>query len=463
MFVATGQKKTLKGLYIACVDLSGGIPESDQGFDLAPPISAWTDNRAAFYLNKLLMYVDANDRYCDFDVVTQEAIWRITDNNFIGNPMVESFLAEADITLGDTMLNFPRLSNPDSSVSTSGFILPPELFSITISPSTLITSIGENVILSSSISLPELEDVSTTLSWSLEVPEGSQVNLSDTHNVNLSFVPDARGYYIAHLNTEITIIDSTLTKIESITPIVTADEQTETFEDMFRENTTPFYWKTYGDKKWLMSGHAHPGQFSVESPLLGTNQTSTLEKTLSLTEAGKIAFAFKIFYSGYSLTTFSFSIDSNTMGEWSGETDWSRVSYNLESGHHTLRWIVNVTYASYGISDFVSLDDIFFPNEDTGTSLSIESQHPEIFCLYQNYPNPFNSSTTIRYDIANKEKVKLIIYDIKGSEVMTLVNKMQQPGRYSVSFNTSDLPSGLYIYQIKAGHYCEKKKMLVLK
>jgi len=95
---------------------------------------------------------------------------------------------------------------------------------------------------------------------------------------------------------------------------------------------------------------------------------------------------------------------------------------------------------------------------------------PKEFKLEQNYPNPFNPTTTIQYQIPaspNASKggafVSLKIYDILGSEVVTLVNEEQQPGYYEVEFNASHLASGMYVYRLQAGEYISTKKMLMIK
>jgi hypothetical protein len=88
---------------------------------------------------------------------------------------------------------------------------------------------------------------------------------------------------------------------------------------------------------------------------------------------------------------------------------------------------------------------------------------PTKFMLYQNYPNPFNSSTTISYDLPERSRVKLSIYNLLGQEVATLVNDEQEPGRYNVKFDASDLPSGVYFYRLEAGKFIEQKKMILIK
>ncbi|NOX66748.1 MAG: T9SS type A sorting domain-containing protein, partial [Chlorobi bacterium] len=93
---------------------------------------------------------------------------------------------------------------------------------------------------------------------------------------------------------------------------------------------------------------------------------------------------------------------------------------------------------------------------------------PKKFVLYQNYPNPFNPSTTIKYQIPSNVKsetsnTKLIVYDILGREVATLVNEKQKPGNYEIVFNASNLPSGIYFYSMHAGEFNSVKKMILLK
>jgi predicted GH43/DUF377 family glycosyl hydrolase len=99
-----------------------------------------------------------------------------------------------------------------------------------------------------------------------------------------------------------------------------------------------------------------------------------------------------------------------------------------------------------------------------------ETVQPKAFSLDQNFPNPFNPSTTIKYQIPaslNPSKggtlVTLKVYDILGSEVVTLVNEEKPVGTYEITWNATNLPSGVYFYQLKAGEYINTKKMILLK
>jgi hypothetical protein len=103
------------------------------------------------------------------------------------------------------------------------------------------------------------------------------------------------------------------------------------------------------------------------------------------------------------------------------------------------------------------------------TGISNNNQNiPDKFALYQNYPNPFNPETKIKFDIPSNVRretsdIKLIIYDILGKEIATLVNESLQPGTYEVTFDASNLSSGMYFYRLTASEYTNTKKLILLK
>jgi hypothetical protein len=94
---------------------------------------------------------------------------------------------------------------------------------------------------------------------------------------------------------------------------------------------------------------------------------------------------------------------------------------------------------------------------------NINTQVPDNYSLSQNYPNPFNPATKISYDIPKAGIVKLVVFDILGREVRTLVNDFKQAGSFTVEFNASELSSGAYFYRIEAGDFTATKKMLLVK
>lgn len=88
---------------------------------------------------------------------------------------------------------------------------------------------------------------------------------------------------------------------------------------------------------------------------------------------------------------------------------------------------------------------------------------PDEFKLYNNYPNPFNPVTKIKFDVASVGDVKMVVYDIMGREVQTLVNERLHPGTYEATFDGSQLTSGVYFYKIQAGDFMDTKRMLMIK
>ena len=94
---------------------------------------------------------------------------------------------------------------------------------------------------------------------------------------------------------------------------------------------------------------------------------------------------------------------------------------------------------------------------------AISSTVPNDFILYQNYPNPFNPTTNIKFDLRKSTHTKLIIYNILGKEVATLVNEKLNAGTYEVSWNRSGYSSGIYFYKLIADDYVDTKKMLLIK
>ncbi len=92
-----------------------------------------------------------------------------------------------------------------------------------------------------------------------------------------------------------------------------------------------------------------------------------------------------------------------------------------------------------------------------------ESQAPLKFQLSQNYPNPFNPTTKISYSIPQRSKVILNVYNALGEKVAVLVDKEQNGGTYTISFNGKRLASGVYFYRIQANNFTETKKMILLR
>ncbi len=113
--------------------------------------------------------------------------------------------------------------------------------------------------------------------------------------------------------------------------------------------------------------------------------------------------------------------------------------------------------------------DVTYTNIETVNLIIIsgigedETVVPNKFKLGQNYPNPFNPNTTINYSLPQAGHVSLIVYNSAGQKILSLVNKHQNKGEFSVPFNATDLSSGIYYYKIETKNYVSVNKMLLLK
>ncbi len=142
---------------------------------------------------------------------------------------------------------------------------------------------------------------------------------------------------------------------------------------------------------------------------------------------------------------------------------------NLDSAFvqdQQLASVTGIEYFSFGNFKLIPRND----NDVVKVPVSVndETPVPFTFDLAQNYPNPFNPETTIRYQLAEKNEVKIDIFNILGQRVRTLVNKVQPAGQYTVKWlgkndNGAFVSTGVYIYQMKSGDFVKVQKMLFLK
>ncbi len=108
---------------------------------------------------------------------------------------------------------------------------------------------------------------------------------------------------------------------------------------------------------------------------------------------------------------------------------------------------------------------------DPFTALGIGEEGMEVpdkFTLYQNYPNPFNPNTNFKFDLPNKSDVKLVIYNVLGQQVATVIDNNLKAGEYAVSWNGLDqngnqISSGVYFYKLETDNYTAVKKLVMLK
>ena len=88
---------------------------------------------------------------------------------------------------------------------------------------------------------------------------------------------------------------------------------------------------------------------------------------------------------------------------------------------------------------------------------------PRVYALSQNYPNPFNPTTMIEFDLPRRSNVSIVVFDVLGRQVERLVHDVRDAGRHSISFDASQVSSGVYFYRLVADGLVQTKKMIVQK
>jgi hypothetical protein len=136
---------------------------------------------------------------------------------------------------------------------------------------------------------------------------------------------------------------------------------------------------------------------------------------------------------------------------------------------------IDLTYSTTNAAYTAAIDGFplgdlnWFPDmkqlwEEGGTvSVEESSPVPTVFALSQNFPNPFNPTTTINFSIPNKGDYKLTVSNILGQEIATLLNGQLNVGNHDVSFDATNLNSGIYVYTLSGKNVNISRKMILLK
>ena len=462
IFAGPGQKRRLNGIYAACIDHFKFIPDSLGVFDVAPPVDQWTGIQAATYMAMLLHYVDSAGLYCPLNFATQEAIWRLSDNaSSVLGGSVDQLLADAGVDVGNQILDFPRLSGGSTTDSSSHLLVPNQLYVSSIRPAFAAGQTGTASNFTATNSHPLGVPPPTGFSWTATGPDGAPASITGTDST-ASLTPSRSGIYEIAL--QVTLNDS-LNGQKTFTSdhksyVIVPDAYTETFEHAGL--TDRFPWKSYGDVPWTITNtYAETGSYAATPGPATSGQSSTLGIEVSLPADSVIIFSVRSFTESF-FDGIYFSVDSLPTAFLGGASEWTIQKFPLSAGRHLLTWTYNSASSTPGVN--LWLDNIFFPGNVVVTSVAdAKADVPTVFALEQNYPNPFNPTTIVRYQVPVVSNVKLVMYDVLGREVATLVNERKVPGRYQVTFDGSGLASGMYFYRLTAGSFVASRRMILLK
>ena len=207
-------------------------------------------------------------------------------------------------------------------------------------------------------------------------------------------------------------------------------------------------WEHAGDRHWFITDEeSHNGTFSARSGEIGDGEASYLLIYADILLDGEISFWFKT-STEYHKDLFAFFIDGRKKDWWSGENDWTFVSYEFEAGSHVFEWIYDKNKSGNAGSDCAWIDDITFPRTCYITKVE-EIVSPKANAIY---PNPTHGSFTIQL----AEESNVHIYNVLGQTV-TCLDKVSgiQP------IDLSHAQKGLYFVKIQSGNNIETQKLIV--
>jgi hypothetical protein len=157
-------------------------------------------------------------------------------------------------------------------------------------------------------------------------------------------------------------------------------------------------------------------------------------------------------------TTFSWNTEKNILLDVS-------IPILVNGTDRTIQMIEGQGSSPISINDSLVIDPkkwILMGEPSIITSLKDDIAENIDYHLEQNYPNPFKNTTTIKFSIPEPQFVSLKVFNILGTEIITLVNDELAKGKYEVSFDGSNLSSGTYFYCLQAGNYTESRKLVLL-
>jgi photosystem II stability/assembly factor-like uncharacterized protein len=141
--------------------------------------------------------------------------------------------------------------------------------------------------------------------------------------------------------------------------------------------------------------------------------------------------------------------------------DWTDFSYGFGKGKVIMDLVNYTSWVMHAATENHSVYYMWLIVNDASEENNFTSAHG--YVLKQNYPNPFNPVTTISYQIKEPGLVQLKVFNVLGQEVSVLVNEVKSEGSYSINFDASNLPTGVYIYSLRVNNFIQNNKMSLLK
>ncbi len=238
-------------------------------------------------------------------------------------------------------------------------------------------------------------------------------------------------------------------------------------EDWETGDFTQFEWTTSGTAPWFIDNSIYyEGTYSSRSGNITDDQNSVMEIEIDVTSADTLSFYKKVSCeyspysgSGYWYDYLKFEIDGNTQGQWDGIIDWSREAYYMTTGIHTLTWTFSKDGSVAEGDDASWVDFVVFPPIDMSTLINEKEVDETSLSIY---PNPANNIVNIRYTLKEKSNVTIILYNINGQKISTLLNKTKrQQGEYTQFVMVNTLQAGVYYVRVDMDDTTFVKRLII--
>ena len=333
-------------------------------------------------------------------------------------------------------LQFADIEVDDSQGDQNGFIDQGEYITLKIHGKNIGHALSTDTYLTASCADDRIQLLNNTI-------EIGDIDTDGNFTAELGLTSDADilGGTIFHINLELHT-GSYVTPYDYSFSIGIAVETFESGDFNFVE------WEHAGDQHWFITDEeAHSGTYSARSGEIDNDEVSYLYIYADILHDGEISFWFKTSTENRK-DLFAFFMDGQKKDWWSGENDWTFVSYDFEAGSHVFQWIYDKNHNGQSGSDCAWIDDITFPRTCIVTHVE-EGVMPRENAIY---PNPTSGNFTITL----AEESNIDIYNVLGQNVMHLdkVSGVQQ-------ISLPDALKGLYLVQIQSGKVLETKKLIV--
>ena len=377
------------------------------------------------------------------EMVANEGTWTAQFNITFNAPLFEAGTIEIADSGGDGVLDPGETATLSFPILNAG------------------NATSEDIIAELTTSSPELITIiSGTFNMS-----GLGIDEDDIASFDIEVADDAALGVVANL--ELTINSSGYTNIFPYSPSIGL-----IIENFETGDFSLFDWGM-GSYGWVIDNtNAYEGTYCAKSTTISHNQTASISVTMDVEPDGEISFYRKV-SSESSYDYLRFYINNVEQDEWSGTLGWAQETYAVAEGTDVeFKWTYQKDGSVSSGSDCGWIDEIIFPPSGDGTPIDDFSTENIVTELSGNYPNPFNPTTTINFNLKNDSKVSLIIYNVRGQKVRTLVNDDLQAGSHSIVWDGKNesgksVSSGVYFNGFDAagiaGDYTSVKKMILLK